>query len=179
MSTTQPPVGTPWHGATFTAAFPRFWRGYTVFGGRAARAEFWWWALWWFIIAGAVNAVYGVGLFGMFAAPPSPPPASVEQAMTEMNPFPVWGWLLSSMPPLAQGALIVFGVIGVVALLPWIAIAARRLHDTNRSAWWLLLYLVPIGNLVVLVFVLLPSDERGARFDRRAAVISRQGGSSV
>ncbi len=33
--------------------------------------------------------------------------------------------------------------------------------------WWVLLYLVPIGNIVLLVLLAQPSDERGARFDRR------------
>lgn len=54
----------------------------------------------------------------------------------------------------------------LAAALPWLAIAVRRLHDTNRSGWWVLLYLVPFGNVVLLVFTTLPSDERGARFDR-------------
>jgi uncharacterized membrane protein YhaH (DUF805 family) len=38
-------------------------------------------------------------------------------------------------------------------LLPSIAVTVRRLHDTNRSAWWLLLFFVPvIGDIVLLVF---------------------------
>lgn len=38
-------------------------------------------------------------------------------------------------------------------LLPGIAVLVRRLHDTGRSAWWLLLYLVPIaGPIAILVF---------------------------
>lgn len=165
MSTTEPPIGTPWHQATFPASFPRFWRGYTTFRGRAARAEFWWWSLWWVVFAGAVNVVYAVGLFSMVFSRPPMPPDSVERAMEQFDPFPVWAWLFTSLPPLAQGALVAFMVIGLAALLPWIAIAVRRLHDTNRSGWWVLLYLVPVGNVALLVFLVLPSDERGARYD--------------
>lgn len=39
-------------------------------------------------------------------------------------------------------------------LIPSIAVSFRRLHDTGRSAWWLLIALVPIvGAIVLLVFV--------------------------
>jgi uncharacterized membrane protein YhaH (DUF805 family) len=38
-------------------------------------------------------------------------------------------------------------------LLPSVAVTVRRLHDTNRSGWWLLIALVPvIGALVLLSF---------------------------
>lgn len=39
-------------------------------------------------------------------------------------------------------------------MLPSIAAATRRLHDTNRSGWWQLLTLVPvIGWIVLIVFL--------------------------
>ncbi|MCX3395266.1 DUF805 domain-containing protein [Citrobacter amalonaticus] len=39
-------------------------------------------------------------------------------------------------------------------LLPSIAVAIRRLHDTERSGWWLLLSLIPIiGTIVIIVFL--------------------------
>jgi uncharacterized membrane protein YhaH (DUF805 family) len=42
-------------------------------------------------------------------------------------------------------------------LVPSIAVGVRRLHDTNRSGWWLLIAFIPIiGALVLLVFLLLP-----------------------
>lgn len=41
----------------------------------------------------------------------------------------------------------------LATFLPSIAIAARRLHDVNRSGWWQLLALLfPIGTVVVLVW---------------------------
>jgi uncharacterized membrane protein YhaH (DUF805 family) len=49
------------------------------------------------------------------------------------------------------------GIIGTLAglalLVPGIAVAIRRLHDTNRSGWWFLIVLVPfVGGIVLLVF---------------------------
>lgn len=50
-----------------------------------------------------------------------------------------------------------FGVVGLVAglalLLPTWAVTVRRLHDTGRTGWWVLLPLVPTLALVVMGFV--------------------------
>ncbi len=44
-------------------------------------------------------------------------------------------------------------------LLPSLAVGVRRLHDTGRSAWWLLIALVPIiGPIVLLVFLVQDSQ---------------------
>jgi len=61
------------------------------------------------------------------------------------------------------------GVIGVIVnlalLLPTLAVAVRRLHDTDRSGWWLLIGLVPIvGAIVLLVFFVLDSTPGTNRF---------------
>jgi len=61
------------------------------------------------------------------------------------------------------------GVIGIIVnlalLLPTLAVAVRRLHDTDRSGWWLLIGLVPIvGAIVLLVFFVLDSTPGTNRF---------------
>ncbi len=47
------------------------------------------------------------------------------------------------------------GVIGTIAslalLLPSIAVAIRRLHDTSRSGWWILIGLIPIVGWIILI----------------------------
>ena len=41
----------------------------------------------------------------------------------------------------------------LAVLIPQIGVSVRRLHDTDRSGWWLLIILVPlIGAIVLLVF---------------------------
>ena len=48
------------------------------------------------------------------------------------------------------------GLYSLGVFLPALAVTFRRLHDTNRSAWWLLLVFVPIlGGVALLVFVCL------------------------
>jgi uncharacterized membrane protein YhaH (DUF805 family) len=44
-------------------------------------------------------------------------------------------------------------LVGLGLLIPSIAAGARRLHDTDRSGWWLLIAFIPlIGAIVLLVF---------------------------
>jgi uncharacterized membrane protein YhaH (DUF805 family) len=47
------------------------------------------------------------------------------------------------------------GVIGSIAslalLLPSLAVAIRRLHDTSRSGWWILIGLIPIVGWIILI----------------------------
>lgn len=44
----------------------------------------------------------------------------------------------------------------IVVLIPELALIARRLHDINLSAWWLLLLLTGIGSIVIIIFCLIP-----------------------
>ena len=50
-------------------------------------------------------------------------------------------------------------------LLPYRAVAARRLHDIGRSGWWLLLGLIPvIGFLVLLWWFIQPGKTQDNPF---------------
>lgn len=51
---------------------------------------------------------------------------------------------------------IAMGIVGIILYIGAIAVAVRRLHDRGQSGWFLLLYLVPFGNIVVLVFLIMP-----------------------
>jgi uncharacterized membrane protein YhaH (DUF805 family) len=49
-------------------------------------------------------------------------------------------------------------VAGLALILPSLAVGARRLHDISRSAWWLLLLLIPfVGALILLVLAIFDS----------------------
>ncbi|WP_423184565.1 DUF805 domain-containing protein [Arthrobacter sp. NyZ413] len=63
------------------------------------------------------------------------------------------------------------GVWFLATVVPSLAVAARRLHDANLSALFLLLALLPVlGWVALLVMVLLPAHPAGQRFDRPAYV---------
>ena len=45
------------------------------------------------------------------------------------------------------------GIVALAIILPSLAVGVRRLHDTSRSGWWLLIGLIPIiGTIVLIVF---------------------------
>ena len=44
-------------------------------------------------------------------------------------------------------------IYSLAIIIPGIAVAIRRLHDTNRTGWWLFIALVPlIGAIILIVF---------------------------
>ncbi len=52
-----------------------------------------------------------------------------------------------------SGYGILTGLYSLAIILPGLAVAVRRLHDTGRSGWWILIGLVPlVGPIVLLVF---------------------------
>lgn len=53
------------------------------------------------------------------------------------------------------------GIYSLAVLLPSLAVAARRLHDTDRSAWWLLLGLIPIIGTLVLIYFMICNGQQG------------------
>lgn len=60
----------------------------------------------------------------------------------------------------AQSGLGVLSAVYMLAMIiPSLAVLARRLHDTGRSAWWILIGIIPlIGGIVLLVFAVMDSD---------------------
>ena len=106
--------------------------------GRASREEFWWFTLFLFGMYFLINVVFLVGLVVVGVV--------VESALGDVGAvFPFYR--VASL-----------GLILVTALL-LLAVTTRRLHDTGRSGWWMLVILVPfVGWVPLLIFLLLPSD---------------------
>lgn len=52
-------------------------------------------------------------------------------------------------------------IVNLVLLLPSLAVGVRRLHDTDRSGWWLLIGIIPIVGLIVLLVFFLQSGTPG------------------
>jgi len=54
----------------------------------------------------------------------------------------------------ATGMGLLGGLYSLGVLVPSLGVSVRRLHDTNRSGWWLLIVLLPlIGAIVLIVFM--------------------------
>lgn len=51
---------------------------------------------------------------------------------------------------------LISGIYTLAVILPSLAVAVRRLHDTGRSGWWILIAFIPlIGAIILLVFMVL------------------------
>jgi uncharacterized membrane protein YhaH (DUF805 family) len=100
------------------------------FGGRARRSEYWYYTLTLLIVYVVLAAIIGG-----------------SASLGEAGKF------------VALVFYIVYIVIALAFLVPSIAVAIRRMHDTGRSGWWLLISLVPfVGGIAVLVLLCLDSQ---------------------
>jgi len=56
-------------------------------------------------------------------------------------------------------------IFNIATVIPSIAVAARRLHDTDRSGWWQLLLFIPVvGWILLLIWLCQPGTPGGNRF---------------
>ena len=120
----------------FGTAITSFWTNYVNFKGRARRSEYWF----------AVLFLFLTNLAATF----------VDSAVFDTD---ITGLLETGGGGLV-GTLWAFAV-----LLPSVALLVRRLHDTGRSAWWLLIALIPLaGAIVLFVFTVFDSDPGENKF---------------
>jgi len=104
---------------------------YTIFSGRAKRAEFWWFFLFCMIV-GLMGSVIDAGL-------------GLDTAIGGNGVFTT--------------------LIQLATFLPSIAVGSRRLHDTNRSGWWQLLWIVVfIGWIPLIIWLASTSKNENNRF---------------
>jgi uncharacterized membrane protein YhaH (DUF805 family) len=70
-----------------------------------------------------------------------------------------WFWILfiilaeivTSIIDYAIGVQVVTGLFGLATFLPSLAIAIRRLHDLDRTGWWVLLWFIPLIGWIILI----------------------------
>ena len=146
--TSAPPLWEPWYGIPFGAAVKRFFSKYATFSGRAGRAEYWWVALFLFIVSFVLETILvATGGLQMNGQAPS-----------------------TGMSGGAVFFTVVLAVWALAVLIPHLALIVRRLHDSNKAGWYILLGLIPlVGGIILLVYMLLPGTPEGARFDRKTA----------
>ncbi|MFY9329251.1 MAG: DUF805 domain-containing protein [Georgfuchsia sp.] len=73
-----------------------------------------------------------------------------------------WFFLFTFLASAAAGIVsqTLSALFSLGVLLPSLAVGARRLHDTDRSGWFLLLWLIPlIGWIVLLVWTVQEGKE--------------------
>jgi uncharacterized membrane protein YhaH (DUF805 family) len=110
----------------------RPFKRYAEFSGRSSRAEFWWFFLALFLIYLVMWFVFFGAVVGSMGAGQSEPNVGVLGAIG------------------AGGIL--FGLFWLALIIPTIAVQVRRLHDTNRSGWWLGAFYLLYALYLVLMF---------------------------
>lgn len=112
--------------AGFGKAISTCFRKYVTFSSRANRPEFWWFTL--FVVLGACLTT------------------TLDGAVFRPDEYLEFGirfglytyWPLNSLFTLA-------------IFLPGLAVSVRRLHDTDRSGWWVLLHFIPLVGTIILI----------------------------
>jgi len=114
----------------FGEAIKSFWSNYSTFKGRSRRSEYWWIQLFLVLTNLAVAAIDLALMNG------------------DIDRF------------IANGGGGIVGLVWIlVTIVPALAVLVRRLHDTGKSGWWVLIGLVPfVGTIVLFVFSVLDSD---------------------
>lgn len=114
-------------------AYKRFWHSITNFSGVASRSDFWWPIIINYILGGIIIAII--------------------QSITGHPIDDIYNWRDLNLNIISE--VIVF----IVWLGTW-SLKVRRLHDTNRSGWWILISIVPlIGNIWFFILMVLPSKK--------------------
>jgi uncharacterized membrane protein YhaH (DUF805 family) len=63
------------------------------------------------------------------------------------------------------------GLFSLATFLPYLAVAVRRLHDTDRSGWFLLLNFIPIIGWIILIVFYCQEPKEPNRFTAGAAPV--------
>lgn len=61
----------------------------------------------------------------------------------------------------ADGGGVLQSIYGLAIFIPSLAVGVRRLHDTNRSGWWLLLWLIPVVGWIIMIVWLATAGQIG------------------
>lgn len=59
------------------------------------------------------------------------------------------------------GTMVLSMILSLGLFLPTLAVDFRRLHDTGRSAWWLLIAFIPLVGIIVLIYFWAQPSEDG------------------
>lgn len=66
------------------------------------------------------------------------------------------------MTVLGMVSSVLYGIAGLGLLLPALAVGSRRLHDVNKSAWLMLLWLIPVIGWILLIYWAAQPGDAGA-----------------
>lgn len=129
---------------TFGESIKTCFRKYAVFKGRAMRSEFWWFVLLLLLIEIGLSFVTGLLMI----------PLLIKGQFNAES-------IMSVQLPLS----IVMIVVELVFLLPSLGVLTRRLHDRNKSGWWIFVYYLLTALCMVPMFLLFTVADHSEQFN--------------
>lgn len=118
---------------TFTSAIKQCYNKAVTLSGRASRSEYWFFSLYQLLL-----------LFVLV-----PTMFTIDSNLQDDD---------SGLVPKLMGIIILLLSIALsIHIVPMFCVTVRRLHDSNMPGWLLLLSIIPVGNLILFIFMLLPS----------------------
>jgi uncharacterized membrane protein YhaH (DUF805 family) len=75
-----------------------------------------------------------------------------------------WWFMLFSFIAQAAGSALsdkLGALIGIVVLLPTLAVGSRRAHDIDKSGWWQLVGLIPLIGWIIVIYWFAQRGEAG------------------
>lgn len=130
---------------SFVEAIKTVFSKYFTFSGRALRSEFWWWVLFLTVVNLLITAIF-IGSMDMSALMEDPDNFGPEQ--------------MAASSPL----LIMFALFSLATIIPTLAVGSRRLHDTGKTGWLQLVFLlsiIPFLGLVVYIVMIVLFAQKG------------------
>ena len=106
-------------------------RRYADFAGRSRRREYWMFVLFNYALAAVYGAVLGIVMLALYFADASE----------------------TMMMSICYVLLVPYFLYSCYAMIPGLAVTVRRLHDLDKSGWYLLIGLIPlVGAILLLVW---------------------------
>lgn len=123
----------------FLDAVKSVYRNFVNFSDRAPRSEYWWFFL--FTIIATVVIIFIESALGLGQSAVTSGGGEFSAVYSGGPLYMIWS---------------------LANLLPSIAVAIRRLHDTDRSGWWLFIALIPLVGAILLIVWLATKGTAGA-----------------
>lgn len=118
---------------------------YAEFSGRSRRMEFWMWVLFQCLLGIAfLIAIFGLAGSAIISG-------STEQAIASGGS--------------AIAIILLWVVVSLAFFIPNLAVTIRRLHDTDRSGWWIMLYWGPYLASVFMTPAMSNAAANGGNFE--------------
>ena len=117
------------------------WKNYTQFKGRARRSEYWAFTL----IHLLIICLLLYTMLWMENMTIGIPDSSTLNSVWEMRSNIIFS---------------IFSIYFLATIIPWAAVTCRRLHDSDMSGFWILVKVIPYGDLFLCLLLLRDGTKR-------------------